>query len=317
MKKIHSKNICYLLLADLIWGAAFVAQRIGGDATGPYTFNCIRSFLGCVVLLPLIWFRAGKQNDSGRCQSCNRDRKNLLRGGVLCGAALGFASNLQQLGITIGSSVGKAGFLTACYILLVPVLGIFLRKKVQWNVWLGVFFAVVGLYLLCITDGYAIEKGDILLLLCAFAFAVQILCIDHFAPKVDPVELSCVEFLVCGICSAFPMCAFEISSGISEWCEGLGSINVWVPILYAGICSSGIGYTLQIAGQRNFNPTIASLIMSLESVFSAIFGCILLNETMRPREILGCGVIFAAVILAQVKNTTTTASGILSENRYP
>jgi len=301
------KNVFYLLLADLIWGAAFVAQRTGGDVVGAYTFNCLRSFLGFLVLLPFVLLRsrnAATDTATDEEMPSPRNHKSALLGAIICGTALCFASNLQQVGITLGTSVGKAGFFTACYILLVPLLGIFLGKKTHWNVLIGIVLAVIGLYLLCITDGsLSIEKSDALLLLCAFAFAIQILAIDHFAPKVDVFKLSCYEFLVCGIESLIPMSIVEIHGGIggfSGWCTTLSTWDAWIPLLYAGICSSGIAYTLQVAGQRNFNPSVASLIMSMESVFSLFFGWLLLQERLSSRELLGCLAIFIAVLLAQI-----------------
>lgn len=294
------KNVIFLLLADIIWGAAFVAQRTGGDVVGAYSFNCIRSLIGFLVLIPVILIM-GKGETGATKKS---DRRTLLVGGILCGVALAFASNLQQLGITMGSSVGKAGFLTACYILIVPILGLFLHKKCGWNVALGVLLAVIGLYFLCMTSGgFSLEKSDVLLLLCAFAFAVQILAIDHFAPKVNPVSLSCVEFMVCGALSAIPMFAVDMGhsrEGIVLWAQNLTTWDAWIPILYAGVCSCGIGYTCQIVGQRNFNPTVASLIMSLESAFSVLFGWLLLQESLSRRELMGVLLVFAAIIVAQI-----------------
>lgn len=294
------KNVIFLLLADIIWGAAFVAQRTGGDVVGAYSFNCIRSLIGFLVLIPVILIM-GKGETGATKKS---DRRTLLVGGILCGVALAFASNLQQLGITLGSSVGKAGFLTACYILIVPILGLFLHKKCGWNVALGVLLAVIGLYFLCMTSGgFSLEKSDVLLLLCAFAFAVQILAIDYFAPKVNPVSLSCVEFLVCGVLSAIPMFAVDMGhsrEGIVLWAQNLTTWDAWIPILYAGVCSCGIGYTCQIVGQRNFNPTVASLIMSLESAFSVLFGWLLLQESLSRRELMGVLLVFAAIIVAQI-----------------
>ncbi len=301
----HSKNVIYLLLADLIWGAAFVAQRTGGDVLGAYTFTCLRSFIGCIALFPIIAYRAEKndrdaQKDEGTLQI---ERKQLLTGGLICGLALAAATNFQQLGITMGASVGKAGFLTACYILMVPIFGLFLKKPCHWNVALGVGLALAGLYCLCMTEArFVLTRPDILLLFCAVMFAVQILAIDHFAPKVDVVKLSWYEFLVCGIITSFPMWFVDMGHSIDGailWCQAFTSLDAWIPLLYAGVCSSGIAYTLQIAGQKNFNPTIAALLMSFESVFSLFFGWALLGEALSVRELIGCALIFAAVMLAQ------------------
>lgn len=295
------KNVIYLLLADLIWGAAFVAQRTGGDVVGPYTFTCLRSFLGCLILIPLILLFRKKE------ESHEQSRKSLIIGSIVCGTALCLATNLQQLGITMGSSSGKAGFLTACYIILVPIFGVVIGKKAHWNALIGVVIAVVGLYLLCLKDdSFTLQTSDILLILCAVTFAIQILAISHFSPKVNALKLSCLQFLVCGIETLIPMIVFEIikvPGTAGAWASNLSTLDAWIPLLYAGICSSGIAYTFQILGQRNFNPTIASLIMSLESVFAVLSGWVILHETLTTRELLGCAAIFAAVILAQINFT--------------
>lgn len=295
------RNILFLLVADLIWGAAFVAQRTGGDVVGAYTFNCVRSFIGALVVLPIII--AMDRMGFGKRPKNSNEKKILWAGGISCGLALCAASNLQQLGITLGASVGKAGFLTACYILMVPIGGIFLGKKCGWNIWMGVAMTLFGLYLLCMETSLSLSLPDILLLLCALAFAVQILCIDHFAPMVDTVRLSCIEFLVCGVVSFLPTFWVDMGhsvSGMVSWTMTFQGLDAWIPLLYAGVCSSGIAYTFQIAGQRNFNPTIASLIMSLESVFSVIFGWLLLHESLSKRELLGCAMIFVAIVVAQL-----------------
>lgn len=301
-KKGH--NSLLLILTAFIWGIAFVAQSAGGDAVGPYTFNCIRSFIGGIVLLPVIklldYLHLTKQKPKTK-----KDRKNLLMGGIACGTALALASNLQQMGLYLGSSAGKAGFLTACYILIVPVLGIFLKKKCSIHIWIGIVIAVIGLYLLCIHGDFSIQLSDILLLLCAFLFAIHILVIDHFTPLADGVRMSCIQFFVCGGLSSIPMFFMDMRhslSGIQAWIPALLNPSAWIPILYAGVLSCGVAYTLQIVGQQGVNPTVASLLMSLESVFSVLAGWVLLGESLSPRELLGCVLIFGAVILAQMPN---------------
>ncbi len=297
--KLEVRNSFLLLLTALVWGVAFVAQRQGGASAGPYTFNCIRSFLGGFVLLPVIPFLdkvTGNQK-----QMTAQDKRRLSLGGALCGLILFVASTFQQMGMYYGTTAGKAGFLTACYILLVPVLGIFFGKKCGWNVWVSIPVAVVGLYFLCMTGGFSFQFGDSLVLLCAVCFSVHIMVVDHFSPLVDGVRMACIQFFVCGAWGMFPMVAVEIPQmGPTAWLQSLGSIDVWIPILYAGIMSCGVGYTLQIVGQNGINPAIASLLMSLESVFSVLAGMLLLQETMSGREILGCVLVFAAVIFAQL-----------------
>lgn len=302
MNPVKLKHSLLLLLTALIWGTAFVAQSSGGNACGPYTFNCIRSIIGAVILLPVI-FLLEKKGFSDRKPKTKQDKKNLLYGGVLCGIALCLASNLQQLGLYFGASAGKAGFLTACYILIVPILGIFLKKKCGINIWIGVIFTLAGLYLLCSDGSFSFTLPDLLLLLCALIFSFHILIIDHFSPLVDGVRMSCIQFFVCGLLSIIPMFIFDMNhsfSSIASWIPSLMTWNAWIPILYAGFLSCGVGYTLQIIGQEGLNPAIASLLMSLESVFSVIAGWIILGETMGARELIGCGMIFIAIVLAQI-----------------
>lgn len=300
MKK-EIRNSLLLILTALVWGVAFVAQRQGGAAAGPYTFNCIRSFLGAVVLLPVIRLLNGRVED--KKPRTPQDKRRLWTGGILCGAVLFVASTLQQMGMYYGTTAGKAGFLTACYILFVPVLGIIFGKKCRWNVWVSIVVAVVGLYFLCLTAGFSVQVSDGLVLLCAVCFSVHIMVIDHFSPLVDGVRMSCIQFLICGVLGLVPMIGVEIlhsPAGLQGWAQMFMSLDVWIPILYAGIMSCGVGYTLQIIGQNGINPAIASLLMSLESVFSVLAGMVILHETMTGREILGCILVFAAVLFAQV-----------------
>lgn len=297
-----------LILATLIWGSAFVAQSVGMDYIGPYTFNAARSFLGSLVLLPVIWFmNRGKKADSvsGEVSSDKemmtgaaleekkrQERKTLWKGGICCGVVLTIAISLQQVGI-VYTSAGKAGFITTLYILIVPILGLFVGKKVGIKTWFGVALAVVGMYLLCITSGFSIAYGDFLVLLCAVAFSFHILVVDYFSPKVDGVKLSCIQFLICGIISLFPMVLLEHPQ-LSQ------ILYAWLPIAYAGVLSSGVAYTLQIIAQKHLKPTVASLLMSLESVFAVLTGWVILHERLSARELCGCVLVFAAVILAQL-----------------
>ena len=277
-----------LFLASLIWGMAFAAQRAGMDHLGPFAFNAIRNLLGSLVLLPCIFLLKKIRKDT----SGKTDRKLLLQGGLVCGFFLAIASNLQQIGIKY-TSVGKAGFITALYIVLVPVLGIFIHRKAGRRVWLSVVLAVAGLYLLCMTERLQIGRGDRYVLLCALAFAFQILAVDHFAGLVDGVKLACLEFLVCGLLSLIPMALTETPTWQQVW-------GARYPLLFAGCLSSGIAYTLQILGQRDLPPAVASLIMSFESVISVLAGWLFLHQTLSLRELIGCGIMFAAVILAQL-----------------
>ncbi len=302
MKQI--KNSMILLLAAVIWGVAFVAQSEGMRYVGGFTFNCVRSLIGGAVLVPCILVMRGLQGrerkgqtdqseeTARRQESFWRRNRTLIIGGICCGTVLCIASNLQQHGIKY-TSVGKAGFITALYIVLVPVFGLFLHKQVGKLVWLGLLLAVQGLYFLCIDEQFSVGVGDLLVFLCAVAFAVQILAVDHFAPRVDSLSLSCIQFFTSGILSGIPMFLFERVSWASL-------VDAAVPILYAGVMSCGVAYTLQIVGQKNMNITVASMIMSLESVVSVLAGLLILGQRLSDREFLGCCLMFAAVVLSQL-----------------
>ena len=285
------KNGIMLVLTAFIWGTAFVAQSVGMDYLGPFTFNGVRSLIGGAALLPCIWlFQKGKGKATEK--PSRGARKELIAGGIACGLLLFAASSLQQIGIQY-TTAGKAGFITAFYIVIVPVLGIFLHKKIGWKVWGAVTIALAGLYFLCITEKVAMGKGDILIFLCALVFSIHILVIDYFSPKVDGVKMSCIQFFVCGIVSLPPM-FFKETPKIGAMVEG------WAPLLYAGVLSCGVAYTLQIIGQKNVNPAVASLILSLESCFSVLAGWMVLGEKLSVRESVGCVLMFAAIILAQL-----------------
>ena len=289
MNKFVLRQSLLLLLAATIWGVAFVAQSVGMDYVGPYTFLASRSFLGALVLLPVIYVRSGKEQK----KSAFSVNKTEVLAGVCCGSCLFVASILQQIGIMY-TSVGKSGFITAMYIVAVPVLSIFLKKKAGVKIWCGVALAVIGLYFLCMTPGsVAVEKGDILTGFCALVFSVHILVVDYFAPKLDGVKMSCMQFVTCGTLSAIGMFILEKPSMDSV-------LAAWLPILYAGALSSGVAYTLQIVGQRGLNPTVASLLMSMESVISVLAGWIILKQALSGREILGCAIMFCAIVLVQL-----------------
>ena len=280
-----------LLLGAVIWGAAFAAQRAGMDHVQPFTFSGVRMTLAGLVLIPAAMI-SGKRED--RRQDTPERRKLQRKGGLLCGLFLFAATSLQQIGL-VSTSAGKAGFLTALYVVLVPVAGwILFRKRTGSMIWLGVGLAVAALYLLCVpSSGFRVEHGDLLLLGCAVCFTGQILCVDSYAPRVNGFELARDEFLITGILS-LAVAVF------TEKIELSGLLEAWFPILYTGICSGAIGYTLQIIGQRDVNPTVASLLMCLESVFAVLTGALLLGERMTGREIAGCVLMFTAVILAQL-----------------
>lgn len=300
------KNNVLLVLTALIWGCAFVAQSVGMDYVGPFTFNMARFLIGAIVLLPVIWFmdrqRAKEQNadgvsginpdTDGAAKNDPADRKTVIIGGICCGIALAVASTLQQWGILF-TTVGKAGFITAMYIVIVPLLGIFIGKKVRPLIIGCVAIAVVGFYFLCMTESLRLGLGDFLVLLCAIAFSIHILVIDHFSPKVDGVKMSAIQFLTAAIISAVPTLLWE-QPVFTE------VLQAWQPVLYAGVMSCGVAYTLQIIAQKNADPTVASLLLSLESVFSVLAGWVLLGQGLSLKEMFGCVLIFCAIILAQL-----------------
>ena len=301
MKSRQLRSSILLAITAIIWGVAFVAQTTGGDAVGPFSFNSVRFIIGSVVLLPVI-FVLDKTGISRRKPETKKDYKRLLKAGLLVGVALFLAANAQQLGISFGAQVSKAGFLTALYILMVPILGIFLKKKCGWNVWVGVAISLVGMYFLCIKGSFRLELMDIALIASAFLFSIQILLIDHYSPEMDPVRLSSIEFLVCGLLSAIPAAVWDVprSGGITPWLGAFAGWDAWIPILYAGIMSSGVAYTLQVVAQPGLNPTVASLIMSFEAVFGTLAGWLLLGQTLSAREIAGCILMFVAIVFAQL-----------------
>ena len=293
MSKKMQSNIL-LLLTAIIWGSAFVAQKSGMDYVEPFTFNGIRTFIGGLVLIPVIFFME-KKNPPEEISREEKTKKNkeLLIGGICCGLVLFAASSLQQFGVSY-TTAGKAGFITTLYVVFVPIISVLLRKKVRPIMWLCVAMGAVGLYLLCMTDAsFRLTFGDTLVLLCAVAFAVHILTVDHFSPKMDGIKLSCIQFLTVGIVSMVCMFIFEHP-------DIHAILDCAVPLLYAGVLSCGLGFTFQVVAQKHAEPTVASLLMSLESVFAVVFGALLLHETMSMRELSGCLIIFIAVIISQL-----------------
>lgn len=278
-----------LLLTAMIWGAAFVAQSIGMDYIQPYTFLMCRSILGCLVLLPVIHLM--DRRGSGKKPATKTEQRRLWLAGICCGVFLFGGSALQQIGIQY-TTAGKSGFFTSLYIILVPIFGLFLGKRPRIWIWVSALCAVAGLYLLC-GSSLALGPGELLTLACAGCFALHIMVIDRVIGDLDGVRLSCLQFLVVAILSAICM-AFTETPQISS------IVPCWLPICYAGILSSGVGYTLQILAQAHTEPAVASLLMSMESVFSMLFGWIILHQSLSGTELLGCGLVFGAVLLAQL-----------------
>ena len=314
--KTHKlRNTFFLFLTAMIWGAAFVAQSVSMDYIGPFTFICLRSVIGGLFLIPVIivldGIRRKSQNESANVVSSENTlhniemdiekeekqrlswkNKQLIEGGIVCGILLFFANCFQQTGIQY-TTVGKAGFITTFYIIIVPLIGLFFKKYCGILTWIGVVIALAGLYFLCITQKLTIQRGDALILCCSVLYAGQILAIDHYNPFVDGVKMSCIQFLTGGVLGAVFMFLFENPS-VAMILSAAG------PILYTGIMSTGVGYTLQIVGQKGLNPTVAALILSLESVFSALSGYVFLHQVLTTRELIGCVLMFIAIVLAQL-----------------
>ena len=286
MKKQLS-GVIALLGATVIWGSAFIAQSVGMDKIGPFTFQAVRCFLAVVFLFPAsALFSRGKPFWKSWADPA------LWRSGVICGLALFAASSLQQIGL-VYTDAGKAGFLTAMYIVFVPFLGLFVGQRPGRNALLSLIPAIVGLYLLSCTSVSGINKGDVLLLLCAVAFSVQILLIDRHCAGLDGLKLNCIQALVVAVLSV-------PGALLTETVDASRIASCWLPLGYAGVLSMGVAYTLQIVGQKRVAPSAAALLMSLESVFAALFGWLLLHETMTRAEELGCVLVFAAVIISQL-----------------
>lgn len=324
--KTSWKSSLMLFMAAFIWGTAFVAQSVGMDYLGPLSFNGARFLLGSAALLPVICFNRGRKRSgekgspgetgseesvpgeassgkgnvpggasSGRGNGGTRlsgNGKDTVTGGICCGLVLCAAALLQQYGI-LYTSVGKAGFITTLYIILVPFFGVFLKKKVPGKVWAGAVIAAFGMYLLCMSESFSLGKGDALVILCAVLFSIHILVIDFFSPRTDGVELSCIQFLTAGILGSILAVIFE-KPDIGDFVEGI------IPLAYAGILSSGVAYTLQVLGQKKTDPAVASLILSLESVVSVLAGWVVLKQALTGRELAGCALVFGAVILVQL-----------------
>lgn len=291
MKSSQLKSSIMAFVAAFIWGTAFVAQSVSTDKVPPFAFNALRSAIATVCLLlisqALDVHRLRRDGVRPRC-----DKKVLALGGICCGVFLAAATNFQQAALA-DTAPGKAAFITALYVVLVPVLGIFFKKRASLGVWISVILSVVGLYFLCVTGTLDLRPSDIMLLACALGFALQILCVDYFVQRVDPIKLSCAQFFVTSVISA-------VCAAIFEQPTVQGAVDCLWPILYVGVFSSCGAYTLQILAQKGSDPTVVTIILSLESVISVISGALILRDRLTDREYLGCVLMFAAVILAQI-----------------
>ena len=301
MNKDILKGSGALLIAALIWGMAFSAQKTGMRSLSPEWFTCLRSIIGFLVLIPVIYFFSRKNNKPLIPREPG-SIKTLMTGGIACGVVLAFASTTQQYGL-IYSTAGKAGFITTLYIVFVPIAGVFLKHKISFLVWIAAVLALFGSYLLCSPDGSSINAGDIWLFVCALLFSIHIIVIGYFAPATDCIKMSCVQFATTACVTGFAALIKqdEITAGLLR--------DAAIPLLYCGICSSGIAFTLQIISQKYIAGAAASILMSMESVFGVIGGFIFLGEKLSGKELCGCGAIFAAVILAQITPASPQHTG--------
>ncbi len=293
-----------LILTGIIWGASFTAQSLAGSFLDAASLNTVRFYIGALVLAPFVLYLKKRDERNGRPAI---RKKTLFLGAFLCGLFLWAGSTLQQIGINLGVKAGKAGFITTLYIVIIPIIAFLLfRKKCPLRIWICIGISLVGLYFLCIGSGFRFERGDLFILACAFAFASQVISNDHFLQFVDPLRLSMNAFLVCGSLSLLTLVFTEIlPKGVIAWAGQFREPALWAPLLFVGIMSTGVAYTLQAVGQSGVPATLASLLLSLESVFAVFFGWLILNQKMTMRESIGSVLLFSAVIAAQLGGRKT------------
>lgn len=289
-----------MVLIAMIWGGSFVAQSSGGEIAGPFGFGFVRFLIAGIAVLPVVFVSSKKNNKE---KSTSYKTSDLIKAGVICGVFLTGTSAFQQLGMFYGTVPGKAGFLTSCYIVFVPIISLLIfRKNSKWNVWIAVIVALIGLYMLCVKDGFSVQASDGIVLMCSVMIASRILTIDRFMDRVDIIKLACVQFFTASAFLGILTCIFEIpKQGIAAWWSTINCKEVWVALIYAGLLAGAMAFTLQNVVQKYIKPTIASLLMSLESVFSVLAGWLILGDNLSVKEILGCAIIFGALVLAQVQ----------------
>lgn len=295
LKKIVSSLL--LILISAAWGGSFVAQTKGGNIVGPFSFGFLRFFVAGVAILPFV--NLIDKSNALADKNIKRNKKDLILGGLLCGLFLAGTSAFQQLGLAMGTSSGKAGFLTSCNVIFVALIGLFFKEKVRANVWLGVGITVFGLYFLCINGDFNVMLSDVLVLICSVMNAARIIAVDRYMNKVDTAKLACVQFFSASAILAVLAVIFEMDS-LLLWWHTVNQSTVWLSILYAGVIAGTFAFTVQIVAQKNVNATVSSILMSTESVFSVIAGCLIMHEVLSFREIIGCVAIFIAIIVAQL-----------------
>lgn len=295
LKKIVSSLL--LILISAAWGGSFVAQTKGGNIVGPFSFGFLRFFVAGVAILPFV--NLIDKSNALADKNIKRNKKDLILGGLLCGLFLAGTSAFQQLGLAMGTSSGKAGFLTSCNVIFVALIGLFFKEKVRANVWLGVGITVFGLYFLCINGDFNVMLSDVLVLICSVMNAARIIAVDRYMNKADTAKLACVQFFCASAILGVLAVIFEMDSFLLWW-HTVNQSTVWLSILYAGVIAGTFAFTVQIVAQKNVNATVSSILMSTESVFSVIAGCLIMHEILSFREIIGCVAIFIAIIVAQL-----------------
>lgn len=303
LKKVISSLL--LILISAAWGGSFVAQTKGGNIVGPFSFGFLRFLVAGIPLLPLVNL-IDKKSVSTEIRATRR-KKDLISGGLLCGLFLAGTSAFQQLGLAMGTSSGKAGFLTSCNVIFVPLIGLLFKDKVKANVWLGVGITVFGLYFLCINGGFNVMLSDVLVLICSVMNAARIIAVDRYMNKADTAKLACVQFFSASAILAVLAAMFEMES-LASWWQTVNQGTVWLSLFYAGVIAGTFAFTIQIVAQKNVNATVSSILMSTESVFSVIAGCLIMHEVLSFREIVGCVAIFIAIIVAQLPSKNKKAT---------
>ncbi len=295
LKKIVSPLL--LILISALWGGSFVAQTKGGSIVGPFSFGFLRFLVAGVAILPFL--NLIDKNNTSADKYIKRNKKDLILGGLLCGLFLAGTSAFQQLGLSMGTSSGKAGFLTSCNVIFVPLIGLMFKQKVKTNAWIGVGITVLGLYFLCINGGFGVMLSDVLVLICSVMNAARIIAVDRYMNKADTAKLACVQFFSASAILGVLSVIFEMESPASWW-QTVNQSTVWLSLLYAGVLAGALAFTIQIVAQKNVNATVSSILMSSESVFSVIAGCMIMHEILSIRELFGCVAIFVAIVIAQL-----------------
>lgn len=295
LKKIVSPLL--LILISALWGGSFVAQTKGGNIVGPFSFGFLRFLVAGVAILPFV--NLIDKNNTSADKNIKRNKKDLILGGLLCGLFLAGTSAFQQLGLSMGTSSGKAGFLTSCNVIFVPLIGLMFKQKVKTNAWIGVGITVLGLYFLCINGEFGVMLSDVLVLICSVMNAARIIAVDRYMNRADTAKLACVQFFSASAILGVLSVIFEMESPASWW-QTVNQSTVWLSLLYAGVLAGAFAFTIQIVAQKNVNATVSSILMSSESVFSVIAGCMIMHEILSIRELFGCVAIFVAIVIAQL-----------------